>query len=84
MPQQTPETATEWVLTPENVNQLWNLIGPSKPHQSYPHPNSRHLQVDGLTIWPHAGKPRTWARFGDRITLDADGTYTVHHASPED
>jgi hypothetical protein len=67
---------TEWVLEETNVLRMWEEIGPSKPHQSYPE-GSKRLQVDGLTIWPHLDQPRRWARFGDTIRRDHDGRYTV-------
>ncbi|GAB2696677.1 hypothetical protein [Kitasatospora kifunensis] len=75
-------TATEWVLTPQNLGELWNLIGHAKQHQSYPE-GSRRLQVDGLTIWPHADRPRTWARFGDTIRRDGQRwTVTTPEGGP--
>lgn len=77
----------EWTLTPENVYQLWDLDVIRvfcKPHFA-PAPAGHHVStvIDGLTIGPHAGKPRQVARFGDRITHDADGTYTVHPATED-
>ena len=69
-------TATEWVLIPENVFDMWKVIGPSKPHQSYP-AGSKQLQVDGLTIWAHGDIPRTWARFGDTIRREGDSWVVI-------
>ncbi|MFJ2863714.1 hypothetical protein [Kitasatospora sp. NPDC087314] len=69
---------TEWTLTPANLAELWELIGPSKPH--YAAMNGR-TEVDGLTIWAHNGMPRTVARFGDTITRHTDGTWTVQAAT---
>lgn len=81
----------EWTVTAENVYRLWDedvIEVFCKPHfASLPEPRRVSPTqvistiVDGLTIGEHAGKPRQVARFGDRITLDADGTYTVHPAA---
>lgn len=83
---------TEWTITsPAEVYRLWDedvITVHCKPHFAA---LSESLQisanqvistvVDGLTIAAHHGKPKQVARFGDRITLDADGTYTVHVAA---
>jgi hypothetical protein len=66
---------SEWVLTPDNLDELWELIDASKAHYGID-PVSGRNAVDGLTIWPHADRPRTWARFGDTIRHH-DGRYTV-------
>jgi hypothetical protein len=71
---------TEWTLTPINLAELWELIGPSKPHYAA---MCGRTEVDGLTIWAHKGQPRTVARFGDTITHQPDGTWTVQHATEE-
>lgn len=83
--------SAEWTLSRENLAELWDGDGIKvhcKPHFA-PLLEPRQLSadrvistvVDGLTIGAHRGKPRQVARFGDRITLDADGTYTVHPAA---
>ncbi|MEU1284953.1 hypothetical protein [Kitasatospora sp. NPDC005856] len=69
----------EWVLTPENLYRLWTTIGHSKVHNRVD--NTGHVVPDGLTIWAHGNRPRTWARFGDTITRQTDGTYTVQPAT---
>ncbi|WP_224274008.1 hypothetical protein [Streptomyces sp. LS1784] len=68
---------TEWVLTPENLYRLWTTIGHSKVHNRF---DAGHVVPDGLTIWAHKSQPRTWARFGDTITRQPNGTWTVTHA----
>lgn len=76
--------ATEWTVTPDTIGELLELIGPSKPHWA-PLPErvlGVSTQVDGLTILAHRGRPRAVARFGDTITRQPDGTYTVQPAAP--
>ncbi|WBP89490.1 hypothetical protein [Kitasatospora cathayae] len=71
--------ATEWTLTSENLGELLELVGPSKPHWA-PLPAEAlgvSTQIDGLTIWAHNGQPRTVARYGDTITRQPGGTWTV-------
>ncbi|MFJ9771166.1 hypothetical protein ACIRVF_07975 [Kitasatospora sp. NPDC101157] len=68
----------EWVLTPENLYRLWTAIGHGKVHNRVD--ETGHVVPDGLTIWAHNGLPRTWARYGDTITHQPDGTWTVQHA----
>lgn len=73
----------EWILTPENVYRLWDedvIEVFCKPHFSLNDATGR-IEVDGLTIREHTGRPKQVAYFGDRITRDADGGYTVHHAA---
>lgn len=74
--------ATEWTLTRANLGQLWELIEPSKPYVEFPAGSDKSVTT-GLTIREHRGMPRQVARFGDRITHDPDGTYTVHPATQE-
>jgi hypothetical protein len=75
------EPTTGWTVMPDNLSELFNLIGPSKPYWSS---TDDGLKCTGLTIREHSSRPRQVAHFGDRITLDPDGrTYTVHPATKE-
>lgn len=74
--------AAEWTVTRANLGQLWELIDPSKPYVEFPEGSDKSVTT-GLTIREHRGMPRQVARFGDRITHDADGRYTVHPATQE-
>lgn len=76
-----PAGATEWTVTETTVYELWELIDPSKPHYGHNLATGR-AEIDGLTIWAHAGQPKQVARFGDRITVSR-GRYTVHPATQE-
>lgn len=76
-----PPGAAEWTLTSANLGQLWELIDSSKPHYGHNLATGR-TEIDGLTIWAHAGQPKQVARFGDRITVSR-GRYTVHPATQE-
>ncbi|MFE5582514.1 hypothetical protein [Kitasatospora sp. NPDC056531] len=74
---------TEWTVTRDNLVELLELIGQAKPHYAPRTPEGPYdlsVQIDGLTIWAHRGQPRTVARFGDTITRQTDGTWTVRHA----
>ncbi|MFJ5070208.1 hypothetical protein ACIQC7_27745 [Kitasatospora sp. NPDC088556] len=77
------EPRPTWTLTRDNLTELMELIEPSKPHYRSRVPAGPHdlsVEIDGLTIWAHGDQPRTWARFGDTITHQHDGTWTVQHA----
>jgi hypothetical protein len=78
----TAPAATGWVVTTTNLGELWELIGPSKPHFTLNEAADRAV-CDGLTIREHKGQPRTVARFGDTIRRETDGRYTVHHATED-
>jgi hypothetical protein len=85
-PQPGPAAAVvaEWVVdSEETVWHLWDtdIVEPCKPHFSRNSITGLH-EVDGLTIWAHAGRPQTWARFGDTVRIHTDRTYTVHPAQP--
>ncbi|MFF9643661.1 hypothetical protein [Kitasatospora aureofaciens] len=77
------EARPTWTLTRNNLVELMELIDPSKPHYAPRIPAGPHdlsVEIDGLTIWAHNGMPRTVARFGDTITHQPGGTWTVQHA----
>ncbi|MFI9331940.1 hypothetical protein ACIGZJ_30915 [Kitasatospora sp. NPDC052868] len=71
---------TEWTVGPANLGELWELIGPSKLH-FVADPFTNRVEADGLTILEHDGLPRALAKFGDTITRQPDGTYTVQPAA---
>jgi hypothetical protein len=76
-------TATEWTVTRENLVELLELVGLSKPHYVARVPAGPYdvsTEIDGLTILAHRNQPRTVARFGDTITRRPYGTWTVQHA----
>ncbi|MFD5916206.1 hypothetical protein ACFVYP_06900 [Kitasatospora sp. NPDC058201] len=70
---------TSWTITVGNVLDLCEVIDPSKPH--YGAGSTGPSLKDGVTIRAHGTRPRTVARFGDTITRQADGTYTVQPAA---
>ncbi|MFJ8474226.1 hypothetical protein [Kitasatospora sp. NPDC094011] len=75
-----------WTLTQQTLTELMELIEPSKPHYRSripAGPNDVSVEIDGLTIWAHHGQPRTVAYFGDTITQQHDGTWTIQHATEE-
>lgn len=62
------DPGTEWTITADNLGELWELIGPSKPHTSTGPDGT--LVTDGLTILPHGRlQRRQLARIGDTIRL---------------
>lgn len=69
--------ATEWTVASDTIGELLELVGPSKPHWAPDETGA--LDVDGLTIRAHNDQPRTVARYGDTITRQPDGTWTVKH-----
>ena len=74
-------SSTEWTVTADNIGELWELIGPCKPHYgTVGEGDDGRTECDGLTILAHSGLPRTWARFGDTISLDRQRRYAVRHA----
>jgi hypothetical protein len=74
------DDATEWVLTPDNVGELWELIDASKPRFGAD-PVTGRTEPNGLTIWPTG--ERVWVRFGDTIRMGRTGRITVTHAAQE-
>lgn len=66
---------TEWIVTPDTIGELWELIEPSKLHTGAD-PDSGKLRVDGLTILAHGGRDRQLARVGDTIRRH-NGEYHV-------
>ncbi len=79
-------TADTWTITPDSTRLIWDadIVAHCKPHYGT-NPDTGLIEVDGLTIWPASSTTgeRVVARFGDTITLQADGRYTVHHATVE-
>jgi hypothetical protein len=75
--------ASEWLVTPDNLGELLEIVDPSKVHYA-PAPPGHYVSVvaDGLTVMAHKGQPRVWARFGDTIRRERGGRYTVQHATP--
>lgn len=72
---------TDWTLTPQNLWELWELVGPSKPYTEWDQAADRPVVV-GLTIREHRGLPRLVARYGDTIR-HRYGRYTVHPATED-
>ncbi|MEV7599894.1 hypothetical protein AB0O91_21170 [Kitasatospora sp. NPDC089797] len=75
-----------WTLTRDNLTQLMELIEPSKPHYRSRVPAGPYdvsVEIDGLTILAHRERPRAVAHFGDIITHQHDGTWTVQPAAEE-
>ncbi|MFD7451768.1 hypothetical protein [Kitasatospora sp. NPDC059827] len=70
--------ARQWLLTPATAYQLWDQdLVEGKPHYSTSSVTGR-AEVDGLTLWPHAGQARAVAHYGDTLRIEADGTCTIH------
>ncbi|MEW1754148.1 hypothetical protein [Streptomyces angustmyceticus] len=78
-------TTTEWQLSRHNLNQIDDQIDRDGIYaKGYWQTVDGNLQVVGLRIGTgETRQPRIVAKFGDFITRDANGTYSVRPATTE-